>query len=635
MSLKKTENINENNMDPSECMNETDNRNICFLPDEHFFILDSEHLDRTETSFFGFCISDGILIDGNSNQKISAESLSGCGAYISITRSENEILIRQDYLGCYGLYLYQSSDGFVISNSFYYLLTYLKGRKLTINTDYVNAMQVVELCSMFYSETMIKEIEMLPSNVVLHIDIPKKELQTEILPHKEESVDLDSRPAFQILDSWFDRWTTFFRNLQKCTDNIQVALSGGFDSRVTFMLALCSGMDLNRVRINSIKDNLHTHEEDYLIAEKIAEHFHFRLNSHSLKGAPVNCTAKDVFDMALYGKLPFHKQMYFKYKKNTKKYFLVSGAGGEMLRSYWDMSADELIEQYAERIKSFPHRVRKDLDASLHRIFDRTLEKLSADCASDDINNALYRYVRCRNHFGRAIVEDSWINQLQITPWIDPELALLKRRTDTFNDANLLYTLILVRYCPDLLSFPFEGERVLSTDTIKYAETLNMKYPRERSGSDKLDFHESSLIAQDERSKHIIGRPSVISNRQMESALKHTVDQSIFREAKSDPVWDACIWRAVKNYYVENFHPLRYFYPNIAAFLVRGALDGKESYSWFIHCLSSELDHVIKEEQQGFSPSKTRPVILRDRIVVIKFRIKSILYKMLSIIKCF
>ena len=271
MSLKKTENINENNMDPSECMNETDNRNICFLPDEHFFILDSEHLDRTETSFFGFCISDGILIDGNSNQKISAESLSGCGAYISITRSENEILIRQDYLGCYGLYLYQSSDGFVISNSFYYLLTYLKGRKLTINTDYVNAMQVVELCSMFYSETMIKEIEMLPSNVVLHIDIPKKELQTEILPHKEESVDLDSRPAFQILDSWFDRWTTFFRNLQKCTDNIQVALSGGFDSRVTFMLALCSGMDLNQVRINSIKDNLHTHEEDYLIAEKIAE----------------------------------------------------------------------------------------------------------------------------------------------------------------------------------------------------------------------------------------------------------------------------------------------------------------------------------------------------------------------------
>ena len=100
--------------------------------------------------------------------------------------------------------------------------------------------------------------------MVIKIDTVSEKISYEIIDYKEKTVDLDSQEAFDIIDNWFYRWTSLFRNLKKQTNNITADLTGGFDSRITFSLLLASNINLNEIHIRSIKDEVYTHKEDYL-----------------------------------------------------------------------------------------------------------------------------------------------------------------------------------------------------------------------------------------------------------------------------------------------------------------------------------------------------------------------------------
>ena len=62
-------------------------------------------------------------------------------------------------------------------------------------------------------------------------------------------------------------------------------------------------------------------------------------------------------------------------------------------------------------------------------------------------------------------------------PFFDPELHKLKLSTKECDDDNLLFALIYLRYCPDLLNFKFQGNRKIDDNTIKYAKKINELYP--------------------------------------------------------------------------------------------------------------------------------------------------------------
>ena len=63
-----------------------------------------------------------------------------------------------------------------MSNSFILLLEYLIGKQnITLNKDYADALIASKLCTPSMYETLINEIIMLPSNVVITINIKKKE----------------------------------------------------------------------------------------------------------------------------------------------------------------------------------------------------------------------------------------------------------------------------------------------------------------------------------------------------------------------------------------------------------------------------------------------------------------------------
>lgn len=79
--------------------------------------------------------------------------------------------------------------------------------------------------------------------------------------YQENSLEPDSKEFFASLDMWYFKWTKFIRNLKKKTNNVMVDLTGGFDSRITFLLFLGANINLDEIFINSINDNLYTHKK--------------------------------------------------------------------------------------------------------------------------------------------------------------------------------------------------------------------------------------------------------------------------------------------------------------------------------------------------------------------------------------
>ena len=161
---------------------------------------------------------------------------------------------------------------FALSNSFYMLVEHLKENyTLTLNKDYCNHILCDSLVSLSCQETPVREIELIDKDT--NIIIYNNTINYQQRDYKENSIKLDSEEGIKVLDQWFYRWTTLFRNLKLHTNMISVDLSGGFDSRMTFMLMAESGMDLNEIRVNSINNELKTHKEDYRIASEIALHY--------------------------------------------------------------------------------------------------------------------------------------------------------------------------------------------------------------------------------------------------------------------------------------------------------------------------------------------------------------------------
>lgn len=452
--------------------------------EENFFVIDSERLNEVTSKWYGFSVVNNKLVQCETELEESMPA--GEGAYIYIKRKDHHVWIFQDFIGSYGIYVYRDGDFFALSNSFIYLVDYVKRKHpISLNEDYCNMLLASDLCSVAYSETMVREIEQLDRNAVIHIDIETKRLNYSYIDYKENTIPICSEEGLRILDCWYHKWASLIKNIKDGGMSIQVDLSGGFDSRLTFLLLLGSGVDLNGVLVNSIKDNLHTHVEDYKIASSISEYYHFSLNHREgITGTPSYYTMDETINHSFYLKLCFHKQMYWRtsYMRPNRAYF--GGSGGECIRSYWNKSKEQYIRECLNRCKKFPAVVSTQLEESLKRVLDRSFEKMEKKFESfgrcidpQDLTLNFYRETRCRMHFGKDMLENYFGGYIKYTPLMDPQLHQLKLDDKNCTDKNLLMAVIFTRYHKELLSFPFEGQRKIDESTIAYAQSINDKVP--------------------------------------------------------------------------------------------------------------------------------------------------------------
>lgn len=245
-----------------------------------FFIIDSKNINEINSKLYGFTIIDNEIV--NEGSFIDESSLNGMGAYIYINSSNDSISISQDFNGCWGLYLYQEDGYFALSNSFLKLVEFLKdNHEISFNKEYADAFLYSYLCSFAYKETLINEIQLLPRHSKVIIDKLNSTLTVEKIDYGLHSINVDSKKGLDALDKWYYKWVDIIRSIKSKTNNLSIDLSGGFDSRVVAALWLNANIDLNKVRIKSHTNKLHSHSEDYIIASKISDEFDFKLNHSS------------------------------------------------------------------------------------------------------------------------------------------------------------------------------------------------------------------------------------------------------------------------------------------------------------------------------------------------------------------
>lgn len=449
------------------------------------FIFDSEHINSIESRLYGFCATKDGLFTG----AIPSEDLSNAtGAWVLVKRTREGIVITQDPIGCFGLFLFRDRNYWALSNSFNHLLDYLKlAHKLTFNKEYADSLLAQQLCVSVYGETIIREIQWLDRRSKIHIDFASGELTIHYCHLDENTIPVETSEGMRILDSWHDKWASYVQKAgQSWPGNIMVDLSGGFDSRMVLAPILSSGIKVWQVKYNSLP-NLH---EDFRIASMIAEEFGFPLNQKKDCSMFERLSTIGSFSERLLENIFFEKEIYlFDPAQLFVPNIVFSGFGGELTRGYWEeLNCQNLMKKLikagnnmTESVESI-ERVRQGAETIMLRSFqgiDNMLKETDSGYIKGTLNGCqYYRETRNRSHYGMSVAR-LFLHQIyRHTPLLDPLLLKLRKPLNG-KHTMLICAIILTRYHEKLVSFPFEGGRSIPEETILYARELNRRFPRE------------------------------------------------------------------------------------------------------------------------------------------------------------
>lgn len=445
---------------------------------ENFFIIDSNNLEKIDSHMFGYTVSkEGILTD-NFYKKIGYyKQPEPQGIFVMIRKNGNEIRINQDYNGCFGLYIYKNkkTNYFAISNSFLLLEEYIiRNQNITLNRDFINNFIISQSSSPSIHETMIKEINKLPSNAFILINVEIRTFKIFYINYNENTIPYDSIEGIEIIDKWIDKWGYILRSIRNKTNNLYTYLSGGYNTRITLAILLNSGLDLTKILIKTSKEDKNYNEEDLKIAINISKKYGFKLNNFSLDKDKIKWSLKDTISCILYSKLGFNKDFYQKDLFFLNPRFDFNGIGGEIIRGFPHYNIMTIIEKLCS-LENKIINYGEEFYSSSFRLCNRSINILSKQKTYTneyELSSLFYSKGILRNNLCKLGIERFLSNIYSLQPLLDPDIRKLKFNLNKKYPHDLL-AYIYVRFSNELIHFPIEGNRIINSESIKKAEMIN------------------------------------------------------------------------------------------------------------------------------------------------------------------
>ncbi|MCM1054530.1 MAG: hypothetical protein NC394_03310 [Bacteroides sp.] len=450
---------------------------MSLFTDQNYFVLASDNYEEFSSRIYGYVI-DGNTMYHNYNfpdSSIPNFTKENVGFFTLIKKEQGKIKISMDAMG-YGLvYYYNDGEFFAASNSFYKLMTYLKTRvKLTFDSEYGYLFSgVPHYGTIVHSRSLIKEIKLLALNEEIIIDTSCNRMSIERFPF-DPIVKMNTAEGLAAIDKWAYKWIKFVRLLAKHGEQINVQLSGGFDSRFVMALILASGIDMDKINIESSVGA----KEDLEIASEIAEHYNFKLNEIMMKNYKHhNMDPQTILDANIFSRLGNHKEFlpYNHYNCYEKPVFMFGGYG--CMRCWFQDSTDGFIR--------FCYRDCIDTEvskAAIRKVCEETFDYVEkrfnySITRESNLLNYAYNYGKGRYNYGTSIQVMQTANQFMCSPIADPMLICVDPIYEGNDDYDILCCYVMYRFAPDLLSFPFDKNRSFKSETIEKAKKISDSMP--------------------------------------------------------------------------------------------------------------------------------------------------------------
>lgn len=429
-----------------------------YISSNLFVISADDDLDKIQSRLYGYQATNGSI---------------DIGHYVRVRCDRENINLFVDKAGMGLLFEYRCDGYWAYSNSFVLLAQYIsrKNKALTINREYIALFaKINSITTVSYKETLFKEITLVPSNREIRIFKATKGVVYK--NWKENShIQIGTPESFEYIDRWANRWISFLRYLVKNNYQVNLQLSGGFDSRVVLALALASNINFNYINIESSTSML----EDLEIAKQICSHFKLNVNSGLLdKFKKTRISRSQEFYMNLYYRGCLHKEFLppTHYRRFTKPVFIFSGYGN--MRGWFNDSDSKYYQYICKNSLIGTDNIQESLKNILYNSINEVYERMNYEIPiGRNFMNFVYNYTRGRYNYGTSVMASASMNQFICSPILD--LQQINPLQENSNDFNLLFAYIYNRFAPDLLNFPFSGNRCIDQQTIDKAKSLNKK----------------------------------------------------------------------------------------------------------------------------------------------------------------
>lgn len=510
--------------------------------DDNFFVIDSDNCKTIKSKLYGFVLLDNKLIafKNNYNKHIEKKEY---GTYINIIKEDEKLIIEQDAIGSYGLFIYQKDAYFAISNSFYYLVLYLnKNKKLTINMDNIKYFMTQPLTTLSITKTPIYEIKQIDKDMKIIIDTEANSVDFVRDKLQQHIFNIDSQECFEILDKWFSKYCSFIQSLSKNNIYFETSLSGGRDTRL--VLTLFNHLNLlPKINIRTFTGQTDREKVDFIIASHIAKQYHFQLNNKIDDTLQNKLSSELAFLLTFFMQLGLHKEFYFVEHYHLKPSFRFNGLGGEGLRNTWKMSPTSFINKKVNDMEASTGISRNYQDNFIRESFDY-LKKIT----KENLGSELYNYTWNKTHSGKANAIAMLRNQFSISPLQDPMLKLIKINDCNYDDL-LLIAVIYQRYMPTVIDIAITSEQIKQS-VKEQADLIQKKYPKNIHIDDTvmLDFGERVIPENEEPTQ---------TPQEILSALFNTSEVINFsRYFINDTIYPYCtLWANSKTMYMNYSDP--------------------------------------------------------------------------------